>query len=378
MIRVFIVCSGLGNIRRGFESFFRSCYDALCEDVSIDLYLFKGAGKNSNRETRLFNIARNKQAAMKIGRLFGRSGYFVEQLTFFISLIPYLFIKRPDVVYVSDVVLANLLRIPKRFCGYSILYCNGGPTLPGFLHRWDHIHQVSSEYLNDAVKASVSLKKQTLLPYAIPIPAHSIVLAQKEKAELRQALNLPADRMLLLSVGAINTSRKRMDYLIKEVASFSEPRPYLLILGAKEKESNYLIKMGKNLLPGGFDARSVEKDQVTRYYQAADLFALASMDEGFGLVYVEALAHGLPCMVHDYATARFVLGDMGIYADLSKAGNLFKLFDRLVPGDFSEENSRVRHKYAYDRFSWDQLSQEYIEMFKRCAGRDETEKSGIK
>lgn len=376
MIRVFIACSGLGNIRRGFESFFRSCYDALRKDVPIDLYLFKGAGANHKQETRLFNIARNKKAAINLGRFVGRSGYFIEQFSFFVSLLPHLIIKRPDVVYVSDVVLANLLRISKRLCGYRVLYCNGGPTLPDLLHRWDHIHQVSPEYLDAAKKVGVSLKKQTLLPHAIPIPENPIFLTQRGKIELRQRLQLPVDRMLLLSVGAINTSRKRMDYLIKGVASLSEPkRPYLLVLGAKENESEGLIEMGKKLLPNGFDARTVEKDQVPQYYQAVDVFTLASMDEGFGLVYVEALAHGLPCLVHDYTTARFVLGDMGIYADLSKAGGLAELFTSLTPDDFSEENARARHKYAYDRFSWDMLKPEYIEMFRRCADNAETERS---
>jgi len=272
---------------------------------------------------------------------------------------------------VSDVVLANLLRISRRLCGYCILFNNNGPTHPQFLHRWDHIHQVSPEYLEAAIKAGVPMEKQTLLPSAVQDPSQHTLPDEIEKKKLRQSLKLPVDRTLLLSVGAINTSRKRMDYMIKEVASLPEPRPFLLILGAREKESKALVKMGHRLLPGGFEARSVEKSEVAAYYQSADVFALASMDEGFGLVYVEALSHGLPCLVHDYPTARFVLGDMGVYGDFSKEGNLSKLIGELSPLEFSEEKAKARHSYAYEHFSWDKLKPKYLAMFEQCAELNE-------
>lgn len=220
------------------------------------------------------------------------------------------------------------------------------------------------------MKAGVPMEKQTLLPSAVQIPPQLTPLDLTEKNKLRRGLKLPVGRTLLLSVGAINTSRKRMGYLIKEVASLSEPRPFLLILGAKENESDALLKMGHRLLPGGFEARSVEKSEVAAYYQSADVFALASMDEGFGLVYVEALSQGLPCLVHDYPTARFVLGDMGEYGCLSKQGELAKMISDIGPEDVTAEKTDSRHAYTYEKFSWDRLKPAYIDMFYRCAGKD--------
>lgn len=376
LFRMFIICSGLGHIRRGYESFFRGCFDALLADVKdIELYLFKGAGHGRWRERRLWNLPRNSRLARLLFYPFGRGGYFTEQLTFFFSLLPYLLFMRPKVIYVSDVVLANLLRIPQKFCRYNILFNNNGPTRPEFLHRWDHIHQVSPEQFDAAITVGVPIEKQTLLPSAVPIRERLKIIDEQEKVELRRKLDLPVDRMLIISVGAVNTSRKRMDYLIEEVAALSRPRPYLLILGAKEKESEKLILEGYRLLSGGFDARSVEKCRVVDYYQAADVFALASLDEGFGLVYVEALSHGLPCLVHDYPTTRYVLGEMGIYGDFKKAGALTKLITGLTPEDFTIDRAVARHSYAHKQYSWDLLKPAYIEMFKRCA--DSAEASAL-
>jgi glycosyltransferase involved in cell wall biosynthesis len=273
---------------------------------------------------------------------------------------------------VSDVVLANLLRIWKKLCkaGYRVLFNNNGPVSPDLLCRWDHIQQVSPQYLNSALTAGIPKCKQTLLPSAVFILEHLTLMSEDEKATLRKTLQLPDDRKLILSVGAINKSRKRMDYLIREVAAMAKPRPYLLLLGAMETESFSILRLGEYLLKEGFEARSVEKNEVDDFYRVSDIFALASMDEGFGLAYVEALAHGLPCLVHDYPTSRYVLGEMGIYGDLSNAGDLGRMISGLTPADFSKQKAQARHVYAYERFSWERLKPQYVEMFKRCVERE--------
>jgi 1,2-diacylglycerol 3-alpha-glucosyltransferase len=365
---VLIVCPGLGRILRGFESFFAAAFEALRGQDAVDLYLFKGAGRRDLQARALWNLPRNGRVAKLLGRAVGRSGYFFEQVSFFVSLLPHLRTKRPSVVYVSDVVLANLLAKARRFFGYRVLYCNAGPTLPRFLHRWEHIHQVSPQYLDAAVADGVGSERQTLLPYGVPIAPEPSFPQTAERASLREKLGLPVERPVLLSVGAINRSRKRMDYLIQEVASMGAGRPYLLLVGALEEDSDALVRMGQDLLPGGFGVRSVEREQVRDYYRAADAFALASVAEGFGLVYVEALSHGLPCLVHDYPTSRFVLGDVGNFGDFLQPGSLAAMIRGLTEEDLGTEAAQARHRWAYERFSWDRLGPKYIEMFRRCAG----------
>lgn len=368
-VRIFMVCSGLGHVLRGFESFFQECYAALLNETEIDVHLFKGGGESVGRETRLRNLPRNGRMAVTIGGMIGRSGYFIEQLTFLISLLPYIAKERPHVIYVADVVLGNLLRLPRWLWRFRIILHNGGPTSTRFLSRWEHIHQLSPEHMDAAINDGVSESKQTLLPCGVTISPHLAWSKQEEQCLLKRKLNLPMDRKLILSVGAINRSRKRMDYLIREVAAIPEHRPFLVLIGAREANSESILQLARRLLPNGFIARSVGKSEVSDYYRIADIFVLASIDEGFGLVYVEALAHGLPCIAHDYPTSRFVLGNMGIYADLSINGALTSLIHDLNPKYITKEKAIARHAYAYERFSWDRLRTHYVEMFKRTSER---------
>lgn len=369
--RVFIACPGLERIQRGYESFFRGCFDALKDDPRLDITLYKGAGPREERERPLRSTAREGRAARLLGGFLGRSGYFAEQLTFFLSLLPRLLFRQPDVVYVSDVVLANFIRLLKRApgCRYKVLFNNNGPVTPRLLHRWDHIQQVSPQYLNEALQVGVPPEKQTLLPSAVSILQDHRECTKQERLALKRELGLPTDRQIILSVGAIDGGRKRMDYLVEEVARLPSPRPFLVMLGQTTPDSARIIGLARRCLgPDGFAARTVRKEEVQDYYRASDVFALASLDEGFGLVYVEALANGLPCLVHDYLTSRYVLGDMGYYGDLSDRGTLSRMITALTHEDVTREKVISRHAYAYDRFSWDRMKPQYAEMFRRCAG----------
>ena len=45
--KVFLVCSGLGKINRGFESFTQECFVALSSVTKLEVTLFKGGGTSN-------------------------------------------------------------------------------------------------------------------------------------------------------------------------------------------------------------------------------------------------------------------------------------------------------------------------------------------
>ena len=368
--KVFLICSGLGRINRGFESFTQECFDALSSEPEIDLTLFKGGGLPGPKQRVLWNLPRQSWLGEWLRKRIGKTGYWVEQVTFTLSLLPHIARLKPDVLYFSDTNIGNLLwhwrRLTKQ--KYALLFSNGGPMQPPY-PRWDFVQQISPTVAAEAVAAGHSAAKHRLVPYGFRMPPLLEPSSDEARAK-RAALGLPEGHIVILSVGAVNSSQKNMDYLVREMAALPSPQPFLLLVGQQDDETPQIAELAAHLLgPDGFAIKTVPHEQMPECYEVADVFVLASLHEGFGRVFVEALSHGLPCLAHDYPQSRDLLGDTGGFADFTQTGRLTALFCQIVAEADSEDadRKRRRHQSVYDRFSWEKLRPTYVAMIQHCA-----------
>ncbi|HTL17209.1 MAG TPA: glycosyltransferase family 4 protein, partial [Patescibacteria group bacterium] len=249
----------------------------------------------------------------------------------------------------------------------TLLFSNGGPVHPPFI-RTDHVHQVAPCYYEEALRAGEPAAKHHFVPYGIDMIAAPSAVSIEAHRSVRQKRGLPLDRKIILSVGWVRRLHKRMDYVIEEVARLPWPRPFLQILGAMDEGSAEIIALGERLLgKNGFGARSVSHSKLFEYYQAADCFVLASIGEGFGRVYLEALMHGLPVIAHRNPVTQFVLGPHGILDDLGVPGVLEGLLNAELSKQPELNVARSRWQTVRDRFSWPVLAPGYRSMFHACA-----------
>jgi 1,2-diacylglycerol 3-alpha-glucosyltransferase len=372
-MKVFLICSGLGHVKRGLESFTQELFDVLSPIDSLDITLFKGSGKSSKREISLWTLPRDAQTSIQLSKLFKkterRDPYFIEQLSFFISLIPHIHLKKPDVIFFCDVNLGTMLwhwrRLTKQ--DYKLLFNNGGPCIPTLLHRWDQVRQVAPTHFQNALDVGIPAEKQSLVLDGIHIKSEPQILSTNEREALRHKLGLPEKRPLLISVGAINKSHKRMDYFIREIAILSEQRPYILLLGQQDSESPEIFQLGNTLLgTENFQIRTVAQTDVPDYYRSADAFVLASLREGLPRVLLEAMSYGLPCLAHDYEVTRFVLGNEGYLANFELPGSLASLIPHALAESSDISKRYLRHRSIYERFSWDKLKPDYVNLIQQC------------
>lgn len=365
-MRVFVPCTGLGRERHGFETFTIDCANALREDARLDISVFAGARVDELPARVLWNVPRTSRMAAWLGLLHRRGPYFSEQLTFFLSFLPHLVRGKPDVVYFADLHLGNLCWYWRRLSGqrYRLLFHDRGLTTTRFT-RADLVHQLTPAGLAESAARDENGATYAVLPHGVRMPS---AVPPRIVGARRAALGLPTDRRVVLSVGVLDASIKRMDYLIRELATLPSPRPFLVLLGAENDESPRIRALANELLgASNVLIRNVGRDEIEAYYLSADVFALASLREGFGLAYVEALAHGLPIVAHDSPVTRYLLVDFATLTDLSVAGAGARAIANACAAGMTEEAREAQHASAQLRFGWEAVREDYSAMLRRAA-----------
>jgi glycosyltransferase involved in cell wall biosynthesis len=280
--------------------------------------------------------------------------------------------RRPDVILVSDWNLGNFLDHIRRRCdlGYRLLFSNGAPTGPRF-PQFDHVHQLTPLGYRTALEAGEPIAKHVLLPYGVSILGKLDRPSREDREALRRRLGLPPDRPIIISVGSIGAPHKRSGELVNAVGRLAEPRPFLLLVGATDNGGAAVLSHARRTLgEENVLARTVEPSGVHDHYLAADCFALASLSEGFGRVFVEAMAAGLPCVGHDYETNRYLLGEHGYLADLCVPADFTAVLERALRAAGDAEAAESRHRFVRDRFSWTVLRDQYVTLLHSAADRE--------
>jgi glycosyltransferase involved in cell wall biosynthesis len=133
------------------------------------------------------------------------------------------------------------------------------------------------------------------------------------RGELRRALGLVEDDVAVLSVSRL-APEKRHDLLIGAVAAAGDPRLALVLVGdgpERDALERLASTSGVRLTLAG----DRPWDEIAEAYVAADVFALLSERETWGVVVNEAAACGLPLVLSDRVGAAADLlrdGDNGV------------------------------------------------------------------
>lgn len=115
-----------------------------------------------------------------------------------------------------------------------------------------------------------------------------------------------------LAIGRFSPKHKGFDLLIKAFAVFARQNSdwTLEIVGEGEEEIIYRQLIIENKLEKRVKICPFTKD-IQRHYAGASVYVLSSRWEGFGLVLVEAMAHGLPIVSSELPVAKELLEGRG-------------------------------------------------------------------
>lgn len=168
--------------------------------------------------------------------------------------------------------------------------------------------------------------------------------------------NLQLKGPIILSVGALEWY-KHHERSIKALAKLDVGS--LLIIGqGSEKES--LESLGNKLLgKDRFLILKADYDEVADYYRAVNLFVLPSWGrESFGIVYLEAMASGVPVVAPDDQSRKEIVGNGGILVDVSNE----EKYALAIQEALSKKWHKLPRTQA-EKFSWDIVAEKYMSLF---------------
>jgi glycosyltransferase involved in cell wall biosynthesis len=168
----------------------------------------------------------------------------------------------------------------------------------------------------------------------------------------------------ILFVGNLHPN-KGVHFLIKSFALVkSRINDVKLVIVGDGPLKHYLINLTKrlNLEKDVIFTGFVSDQELPKYYAACDIFASASVLEGFGLIFLEAMALGKPIVAFNLASIPEVIGNAGILIDQINhekfANAIIKLLSDEKLYQEKSENALKRAKL----FSWEKIAEQFIKI----------------
>lgn len=292
---------------------------------------------------------------------------------------------RPDIVHIHG-VFSHLTtfapRLARRF-GVPYIMRPAGTFAPRCMalgrtamKRWFTTLFVAKDLrLAAAVQATTpaeqnELREQFELNNVVVIP-HGVAAvndAPTDAPAARRALNIPERAKVLLYLSRL-TPKKRPDWVIQAASKLLSEYPDLFTIfagpdaGAESQLAAAIASSRLNCRVKRFGF--VTGDQKRQLFEAADVLVLPSQSENFGVVVVEAMAHGLPVVVTPGVASH-------IYVDASGCGltvedsvdALTEGIKKILQADRTELGERGR-EYIEKHLTWFVIAEQMESLYKQ-------------
>ena len=208
-----------------------------------------------------------------------------------------------------------------------------------------------SNWLKDLALKSPLTQNGKVVSISNPIDTE--IYFPQNKFEIREQLNLPADKKIILFAAAkASDKRKGVDYLIEASKLLSHKKEELLFLIVGSQGEAIAAELAVPSRALGY----IPSEKMPEWYNAADLFVTPSLQENLPNTIMEAMACGTPCVGFNIGGIPEMIdhGKSGYVAEYKNAEDLANgLSWTLFEADFRllSENARkkVMSEYAQQK-----------------------------
>ena len=234
---------------------------------------------------------------------------------------------------------------------------------------------------------------------------HVIALSECTRRDLSE-YGIPPERVTVVYQGGnFDDVRLPEEELIQRTLSqFGIERPYILFIGSLVPRKNVgllvrayaqlrgMMEHPPRLVLGGADDHDeaervrqlvrelglehavtftgyLDAEQVRGLYGGADLFALPSRYEGFGMIALEAMAYRLPVVSTRGGSLAEVIGDAGLLVEIEDQASFTRSMYRALNDSALREKLVARGLERLGRFRWADTARQTLKLYEQLAAR---------
>jgi glycosyltransferase involved in cell wall biosynthesis len=234
----------------------------------------------------------------------------------------------------------------------------------------DHVRRADgvlcvSEYTASEVRRLLDVpeEKIAVTPHGVD-PAYREPPPEDRVDDTLRRLRLPRGGILYLGS---SEKRKNLVALIMAYLTLARRRrlPPLVLAGPGSDWAQGGDRVGPQIVATGY----LDKADVRALMAASSMLVLPSLEEGFGLPVVEAMAAGLPVVCASGSALAEVAGDAACLVDAQDVNGLARAAERLLDDRTLASEMRRRGLERSRRFDWADTASRTLAFYRKVLGR---------
>jgi len=236
------------------------------------------------------------------------------------------------------------------------------PSIIWTLRRADLVHCVST-YLAEAAKR-LGAGNVAVVPNGVD----TSVFRPLDRHQLREKLGYNAKEKIIVSTSRL-TPKNGMDYLIKAIKPLGNVKLIIIGEGEQRKSLENLVRSLKMknrvILLGALPHR-----ELPQYLAIADAFCRPSVNEGFGISFIESMACRIPTIGTAVGGITDIInnGENGMLVPPEDPGTLSKAIQKVIEdGTMAKRIAANGYQTVKEKFTWERVLKDMEDVYQILA-----------
>ena len=227
------------------------------------------------------------------------------------------------------------------------------PFIYWSLRKADMVHCVSTHIAKAAKK--LGAKEVDVVPNGVD----TSIFHPYDRYQLRKKLGYSPREKIVVSTSRL-TPKNGLDYLIKATAPLGDVKLIIIGDGEQRKHLESLIQDLK-LKNRVFLLGTLPHKELPQYLAIADAFCRPSVNEGFGISFIESMACRIPTIGTAVGGITDIInhGENGILVPPEDAGTLSRALKRVIEdGNLAKQIAERGYQTVREKFTWEKVLQQ--------------------